>query len=288
MFFHFDLMGLDRSEEDFASYRKDGWKLTEFKRIFSSWDQAFAEKGWGSVFLDNHDFPRAVSRWGNDSEAHWYHSATMLQTFLLTMRGTPYFYQGGEIGMTNVNFDNIEDYRDVNTLNKYQYAKAKGLDLDEFIENEKPVARDNVRTPMQWDKSAHAGFTKSDPWIRVNQNYLKGINVADQESDQGSVLHYFRRMVSLRKNNPVLIHGTYELLLEDHEEVYAYTRSLGEECCLTLLNFSDQQVRIRLAGPIYTTAELLISNDPKNSDVFKSEQSFNMQPYQCLVYRIVE
>ncbi len=286
MFFHFDLMRLDRSEEDFASYRKEGWPLSEFKKVFGQWDKVFAEKGWGSIFLDNHDFPRAVSRWGNDSPQHWYNSATMLQTFVLTMRGTPYFYQGGEIGMTNVNFDSIEDYRDVNTLNKYQFAKESGKDLDAFIENEKPVARDNVRTPMQWDDTSNAGFSTAEPWIPVNPNYQQSVNVADQEADTGSVLHFFRKMVALRKANPVLIYGQYESLLEDHEGVYIYTRSLDDIQFLVLLSFSVKTEVIHLEKELYNKASLLISNDPENAVISKTDHSFEIKPYQSMIYEL--
>ena len=286
MFFHFDLMRLDRSEEDFASYRKEGWPLSEFKKVFGQWDKVFAEKGWGSIFLDNHDFPRAVSRWGNDSPEHWYHSATMLQTFVLTMRGTPYFYQGGEIGMTNVNFERIEDYRDVNTLNKYQFAKESGKDLDEFIEDEKPVARDNVRTPMQWDRTTNAGFSTAEPWIPVNTNYQQAINVADQEADAGSVLHFFRKMVALRKANPALIYGQYKSLLEEHEGVYSYTRSLNDVRFLVLLSFSTKTEFIQLEEDLYNEARLLISNDPENALKNRSDHSFEIRPYQSMVYEL--
>ena len=287
MFFHFDLMSLDRNEEDFASPSKEKWKLTAFKKIFSDWDQVFAEKGWGSVFLDNHDFPRAVSRWGNDDPEHWYNSATMLQTFLLSMRGTPYFYQGGEIGMANVNFDNIEDYRDVNTLNRYESVKSKGGDLNAFIENEKPVARDNVRTPMQWDRSAHAGFTSSEPWIKVNSNYLRAVNVAEQEEDEGSVLNYFRQMITVRKNNLALIYGRYELLLEDDEQVYAYSRTLGNECLLILLSFSTEACAISLEDLQYKEAYPLISNVEEDQMAPKTDHQFNLEPYQASIYKLV-
>lgn len=286
MFFHFDLMSLDRSREDFASYRKEGWKLTEFKKVFSDWDQVFSKKGWGSVFLDNHDFPRAVSRWGNDSPGHWHHAATMLQTFLLTMRGTPYFYQGGEIGMTNVNFDRIEDYRDVNTLNKYQFARDNGKDLSEFIENEKPVARDNVRTPMQWDNTANAGFTEADPWIPLNKNFINGINVSHQEKDPGSVLSFFKRMVAIRKNHLVLVYGQYQLLLEDHEKVYIYLRSLGKDRCLIILSFSEDKETVEVDPDLFQSARLLISNAPESAPELKSDHIFELRPYQSLVYEL--
>lgn len=163
MFFHFDLMSLDRDGDEVFWMRKEKWKLTEFKKIHTNWDKIFAKKGWGSIFLSNHDFPRSVSRWANDKSAHWHNSATMLHTFLLTMRGTPYFYFGDEIGMTNVGFNTIEDYKDINTLNRYELLKQNNISLKDFIENEKDAARDNARTPMQWDTSVNSGFTSSTP-----------------------------------------------------------------------------------------------------------------------------
>ncbi len=288
MFFHFDLMRLDRSEADFASPREGGWKLTEFKRVFTEWDTVFAEKGWGSVFLDNHDFPRAVSRWGNDSEEHWYHAATMLQTFLLTMRGTPYFYQGGEIGMTNVDFNSIEQYRDVNTLNRYESVKNNGGDLEQFLENEKPVARDNVRTPMQWDATKHAGFTSGEPWIGLNSNFEKGINVQAQEEAAESVLRYFRKMVKMRKDHLTLVYGDYQLLLEEHEEIYAYTRTLGKERILVLLSFSTEPISVTVDEIEAKELELLISNIPEHAEETKTDFRFSVRPYQCMVYKILD
>jgi len=160
-----------------------------------------------------HDFPRSVSRWGNDSEAYWRNSATMLHTFLLTMRGTPYFYFGDEIGMTNVRFDTITDYRDINTLNRYELLKKEGIDLKAFIENEKEASRDNARTPMQWSEGKNAGFTTEKPWINLNPNYQKGINVATQEKDENSVLNYFKKMVQLRKEHLGLVYGTFRIHL---------------------------------------------------------------------------
>ncbi|CAN0605360.1 unnamed protein product, partial [Ectocarpus sp. 12 AP-2014] len=173
--------------------REDKWKLTEFKKIHSDWDETFAKKGWGSMFLSNHDNPRTVSRWGNDAPEHWHNSATMLHTFLLTMKGTPYFYYGDEIGMSNIRFDTIDDYQDINTLNRYELLKQQGVDLDTFIENEKEASRDNGRTPMQWDNSENAGFSGAKPWLKVHPNHKNGLNVAEQEKDKDSVLNYFKK-----------------------------------------------------------------------------------------------
>ncbi len=284
MFFHFDLMSLDRDGDEVFWMRSDKWKLTEFKKIHSDWDTVFAKRGWGSMFLSNHDFPRSVSRWGNDSPEHWRNSSTMLHTFLLTMRGTPYFYFGDEIGMTNVRFDTIEDYKDINTLNRYELLKQSDISLEDFIENEKEAARDNARTPMQWDSSAHSGFTESKPWIKVNSNYKTGINVAAQENDSESVLNYFKQMVQLRKNHLGLVYGDYELLLEDNEEVYAYTRIFESEKYLILLSFSEKETTVNLEEVSFKNAELLISNDTTLKS--QSTPNFYLKPYQACVYEL--
>lgn len=241
MFFHFDLMALDRDGDEVFWMREDKWKLTEFKKIFREWDEIFKTKGWGSLYLSNHDFPRAVSRWGNDAPEHWRNSATLLQTFLLTMRGTPYFVFGDEIGMTNIRFENISDYRDINTINRYELLKQQGVDEATFIENEKEASRDNARTPMQWDESKQAGFTKATPWIQVNQNHKTGVNVAQQENDANSVLNYFRKIAQLRKTHLGLVYGDYEEFLKDNESVYAYTRTWEDQKYLVLLNFRDRK-----------------------------------------------
>ena len=282
MFFHFDLMALDREEKEVFLMRKDKWKLSEFKKIHSDWDAAFAQKGWGSMFLNNHDFPRSVSRWGDDSEANWHHSATMLQTFLLTMRGTPYFYYGEEIGMTNIEFDRISEYRDINTLNRYQTLKREGGDLEAFLLNEKDASRDNARTPMQWDGSKNAGFSKQRPWLRVNGNHTNGINVASQENDPNSVLNHFRKMVHIRKQHLGLIYGSYRLLQQNNEDIYAYTRTLDRERYLVILGFTDKKSTIVLGEIEFDRADLLISNDGHRAHT--GGNVFELMPYQACVY----
>ncbi|WP_396637296.1 alpha-glucosidase [Maribacter sp. R77961] len=284
MFFHFDLMSLDRDGDEVFMMRKGKWKLTEFKKIHTDWDTVFAEKGWGSMYLNNHDFPRSVSRWGDDSKTHWYNSATMLQTFLLTMRGTPYFYYGEEIGMTNIKFQNIGDYKDINTLNRYETLKNEGGNLEAFIENEKDASRDNARTPMQWDTTKNAGFSDEKPWIKVNANYAEGINVTSQENDRGSVLNYFRKMVQIRKDNLGLIYGSYELLVPDNEKVYAYTRTLEKEHYLILLSFSREREILKLEQFENQNAKLIISNDDAVSHV--KDGVFKVRPYHAMVYSI--
>nr|WP_299066839.1 alpha-glucosidase [uncultured Allomuricauda sp.] len=284
MFFHFELMSLDRDGDEVFWMREDKWKLTEFKKIHSDWDETFAEKGWGSMFLSNHDNPRTVSRWGNDSPEHWHNSATMLHTFLLTMKGTPYFYYGDEIGMSNIRFDTIDDYQDINTLNRYELLKQQGVDLDTFIENEKEASRDNGRTPMQWDNSENAGFSGAKPWLKVHPNHKNGLNVAEQEKDKDSVLNYFKKMVQLRKDHLGLVYGDYQLLLEDNEQVYAYTRSMDDENYLILLSFSEEKANLELDDLASSTLDLLISNDQHVA--LQGSSSFELNPYQACVYKI--
>ncbi|THD68014.1 alpha-glucosidase [Robertkochia marina] len=284
MFFHFDLLALDRAPGEVFKMRSDPWKLTEFKEIHSKWDAVFAEKGWGSIFLCNHDFPRSVSRWGNDDKAYWRNSATMLQTFSLSMRGTPYIYQGEEIGMTNIRFDSIEDYRDINTLNAYHKAAHNCDDLHAFLENEKDASRDNARTPVQWDNTRHAGFTQGEPWIKVNPNYKTGLNVAAQEADPDSVLNYFRKMIKVRKTHKTLTYGKYKLVEKDHEQVYAYTRSHQNEQYLVLLNFSTNEVEFPVSSLDFKKGVLLISNDIAPEAL--PSGYIRLHPYQACIYKL--
>lgn len=285
MFFHFDLMSLDRASGEVFKMREDGWKLSEFKKVFNDWDAAFAQHGWGSQFLANHDFPRSVSRWGNDTPEHWRNSATLLQTFLLTLRGTPYFYQGDEIGMTNVRFTDINDYRDINTINRYKTVKNRGGDLEAFMDGEQHIARENARTPMHWNTTKHAGFTKVEPWIKLNPNYKDGVNVAQQHKDKNSVLSYFKKMTSIRKENPALVYGAYECILPTHEHVYCYTRTLEDQRFLILLNFSDKIERFSLPLEVHYNRKIkVISNDKVLDD--KTFKEFLLRPWQAIVYQL--
>lgn len=285
MFFHFDLMSLDRAPGEVFTMREGGWKLSEFKKIFNDWDAAFANNGWGSQFLSNHDFPRAVSRWGNDTAEHWRNSATLLQTFLLTLRGTPYFYQGDEIGMTNVCFTDIDDYRDINTINRYKTVENRGGDLEAFMTGEQHVARENARTPMHWDDSENAGFSKVEPWIKVNPDFKKGVNVAEQIKDKNSILSYFKKMTTIRKQNPALVYGTYTCILPEHEQVYCYTRTLQDERFLILLNFSDDIERFSLPLEVrYNRKIKVISNDKILDD--KTFKEFLLRPWQTVIYKL--
>lgn len=254
------------------------YSLADFKSIYSKWDSAFAEKGWLSIFLANHDQPRMVSHWGNDSPAFAAVSSKMLTTFIMTMRGTPYYYNGDEIGMKNIRFARIEDYRDIATINKYKETKHNGGDLAAFLQGQQQTSRDNSRTPFQWDSTANAGFTTGTPWIEVNPDYTS-VNAAAQENDPQSVLNYFRRAVQLRKDNLVLVYGKYTLLDKDNPDVYAYTREGYGKKMLIILNFRSHPSTAQ-TGIDLTHAKLLLDNysDPSAVDT--------LRPYEARVYEL--
>jgi oligo-1,6-glucosidase len=261
-----DLVDADRNELNMAYpfecvdiAKPGGYKLTTLKEAFSRWDSTFATKGWMSIFLANHDQARMVSRFGTDTPEFKDYSAKMLNTFILSMRGTPYCYLGDELGMTNIRFDKIEDYNDMPTLNEYTRLKKTGGDLKKFMENLKFSCRDNGRTPFQWDNTANAGFTTGKPWLKVHPNYVT-LNAAAQESDANSVLNYFRKMVQLRKKELTLVYGKYTLLDAKNESIYAYTRELNGRKLLVLLNFKPKAAKADLAGIDLSKAKVLINN----------------------------
>ncbi|MCX8020154.1 MAG: alpha-glucosidase [Chitinophagaceae bacterium] len=239
MAYHFEAVDFGYQPGKYKTPDPKGWDLVKWKKIFARWDSAMVEKGWNTVYLGNHDQPRMLTRWGNDSVPYRNSAAKMLSTFILTMRGTPYYYYGDEIGMSNIKFNRIEDYKDVELLTNYAQLKSKGGDLREFLEAMKITSRDNGRTPMQWNSSVHAGFTKGTPWLPVNSNY-KFVNVAAQEQDSSSVLNYFRRLIKYRKNNKILIYGSFRLVDEQNPDVFAYVRETKEKKILVALNFKNK------------------------------------------------
>jgi oligo-1,6-glucosidase len=200
------------------------------------------------------------------------------------MRGTPYYYMGDELGMSNIKFDNIDDYKDIMTINWYQLTKAEGGDLDKFMESHKLCARDNARTPVQWDDSENAGFTTGTPWIKVNPNYVD-VNAAAQENDPDSELNYFRKLNQVRKDNLTLIYGAYTLLLAEHTEIYAYTRTLDDDVILVLLNYSDKTVTINqadLAGVDVSNGTILLNN---TASLDVTADTVTLTPYQAVLVR---
>lgn len=259
------------------------WSLVAFKQIYSGWDSVFAHKGWGTIYLGNHDQPRMVTRWGNDAPQYREASSKMLTSFLLTMRATPYYYNGDELGMTNIKFDRIEDYRDIETIAAYNKLKNEGGDLQQFIEDQKTGgARDNGRTPFQWTDGANAGFTTGTPWIKVNDN-KNVINEVVEDKDPNSPLNYFRKMVKLRKALPELVYGAYQLLDENNPQVYAYTRILGEKKVLVVMNFSTKEATFQLPPAVGKPGAVLINNLPK---YHFSGNVFDLSPYQAMIVRL--
>jgi oligo-1,6-glucosidase len=283
MVFQFQHMSLDSDPNTDSSRRSiSPWHLLDLKKVMSRWQTGLQDRGWNSIYLTNHDQPRAVSRFGNDKE-YRVESAKMLATFTLMLQGTPYIYQGEEIGMTNVAFDTIEDYRDVETRNIYrEMVDENGFDVKDVLDLIHAKSRDNARTPMQWDASAHAGFTKGMPWIRVNPNYPK-INVEQALADRNSIFYYYQRLIRLRKTIPAVVYGKYELILPEHEEIYAFTRSLDDIRLLVILNFTKNKPIFTLPNTIdMDQAELLIGNYP----VPRSEeiQFLTLRPFEARVY----
>jgi len=264
--------------------KPEGYSLLHFKEVFSRWDSAFAVHGWLSIFLSNHDQARLVSRFGNDSPAFRERSAKMLATFLMTMRGTPYLYNGDELAMTNIRFSKIEDYRDMSIKNEYQHQKDIHADTLQFLERSKFDSRDNGRTPFQWDDSRNAGFTTGIPWIAVNPNYTY-INAALQEKDPNSCLNYFRSLVRLRKNNRVLVYGQYRLLDKYNPQVYAYIREGEGKKMLILLNFSATEAKTELNLPL-AGAKLLLSNYAEEKSLKGNRAAIPLRPYEAVIFQL--
>lgn len=260
-----------------------GYSLLNFKEIFSRWDSAFADKGWLAIFLANHDQARMVSRFGNDSPEYRDLSSKMLSTFILTMRGTPFYYNGDELGMTNAGFDKIEDFRDVQTLNEYRHQQNIGADMKKFMERIEFESRDNGRTPFQWNSSANGGFTTGTPWIKLASNY-KAINQASQEKDPNSCLNYFRKLVAMRKHYLTLVYGKYTLLDRNNQKVYAYTRDEKSHRFLILLNFSAQNAQTD-SGLDLKNSELLLCNY-KKAPARPTSSAMTLRPYEALIFQL--
>ena len=284
-----DLVDADRNELQTAyhfeyvdmSRTPDGYTLAEFKDVFTRWDSAFAEKGWIAIFLSNHDNARLVNRFGNPSPEFRTPSTQMLNTFLLSMRGTPYTYYGDEIGMTNIDMPTIKEYVDVDALGKYQTAVDNNEDLEAFMKVLNYSSRENGRTPMQWDDSEHAGFSSATPWKRVNDNYTT-INVAAQNTDPNSILNHFRVMTRVRTDNPVLVYGRYEIKQREHPTVYAFTRTLGDVQMLVLLNFSDSNATIALPELGQSSATVINNYD----ELVIEGDAATLQPYQAVILNL--
>lgn len=259
MIFQFEHVDLDSGPQ--GKWDVVPLTLPRLKESLGRWQDGLAEVGWNSLYFGNHDQPRSVSRFGNDDPVHRVRSATALATVLHLHRGTPYVYQGDELGMTNADFDSVEDLRDVESVNHYWTAVAAGASPDEVMSAIRRKSRDNARTPMQWDDSPHAGFTTGEPWLPVHPHHAE-INVASQRDDPDSVLHHYRALIALRHREPVVGHGSFRMLLPDHEQIYAFTRHLEDTSLLVEANLSDVEgVRPDLPDvEAWSGAEPVLSN----------------------------
>jgi oligo-1,6-glucosidase len=271
MIFHFGHMFMDQG----AGGRFDPvpWTMSGFKKVFKTWDEAFERKGWGSVFLGNHDFPRMVSRWGNDKE-HWEKSSKLLITLLLSMRGTPFIFQGDEIGMTNTKLNSVSESNDIETLNGWLEVQKRGVSERDFLKAANYSGRDNARTPMQWSSGREGGFTTGKGWMEVNPN-TTFINVEAQIVDDQSILNYFRKMVSLRKANPVLTYGSYTPIETGLDHVFTFTRQLEKEKVMIMLNFSDHTIKFPIEDR--HTLRQLIGN-------YGDNEKSSLQPWEAVIF----
>lgn len=283
MVFQFEHMGVDSNPEGFGKWNDEKFKLVDLKRVLSKWQNDLAGKGWNSLYWNNHDQPRAVSRFGNDSPAWRVLSAKMLAINLHFMQGTPYIYQGEELGMTNVFFEQVEDYDDLEIHNAWReyVEESKLIPPEKMLSFISASGRDNARTPMQWSAEENAGFTTGKPWLGLNPRY-KEINAEQAVADEDSIFHFYRRLIELRHSTPLMITGTYELLDNAEnpldEEVYAYLRTGDNESLLVICNFTDRQLT-RTFEQLDDSSELLLSNYP--DDAVET-----LRPYEGKVYRI--
>lgn len=283
MVFQFEHIGLDeikgKSKWDLANL-----DFVELKKVFSKWQAELEGCGWNSLFWNNHDLPRIVSRWGNDKGEYRKLSAKMLATILHMQKGTPYIYQGEEIGMTNVKFDSIEDYKDIETLNMYKERIDKGYDRNDIMNSIYVKSRDNARTPMQWSKEQNGGFTKGIPWIRVNENY-KDINVDEALRDKDSVFYHYKALINLRKENDVIIYGTYNCIDINHKAIYSYVRELNGIKFLVVANFYDKIEKFILPQNIhYDKCQLILSNYKDSNNI---PNEIVLRPYEALIYKLI-
>lgn len=273
MIFQFEHMMLDQKNKKDSSEKWDlaPLKIADLKEVISKWQIALGNQGWNSLFWNNHDLPRIVSRWGNDNE-YWLESAKLFAILLHFLKGTPYVYQGEEIGMTNITVDSIDQVDDIEARNMYFDRLKKGYDEQTLLHAINIKGRDNARTPMQWDDSENAGFTTGKPWLPVNQNYKK-INVHAQLNDPNSILNVYRFLINYRKNNPLVVYGDYQLL-ESHKNIFAYTRTYEGKTLLVVANISNNMDQFDLSK-FDLADEVLIANAP----IDLSKDLVSLPPY---------
>lgn len=281
MVFQFEHVGI--GDGAYGKWTVDRYDFMEFKEIMNRWQENLAEDTWNSLFLDNHDQPRCVSRFGNDSDEYREISAKMLATCIHMMKGTPYVYQGEELGMTNAYFDDLSKYRDIESLQYYkEYTEAGCIDPDTMMRALQLRGRDNARTPMQWNTQENAGFTDGEPWIEVNPNY-NIINAEAQVGKEDSVFSYYKKLIELRKNNEIVVYGSYRGLEKDNEKLFVYERELNGEKLLVVCNFTDEIAEFIMPEDVdLTKAECWISNIGRK----EFEQKMQLHAYEAFVLHI--
>ena len=274
MVFQFEHVMLDQEEG------KEKWDLSplpfvELKKNFAKWQKELHGSGWNSLFWNNHDLPRIVSRWGNDKE-YRVESAKMLATILHGMQGTPYIYQGEELGMTNVRFPDITHYRDIETLHMYEERLEAGYKKEDIMKSIYAKSRDNARTPMQWNNHTNAGFTNGTPWIEVNPNYIE-INAENESKDPESIYNYYKKLIELRKINEIFTEGEFQLLLEEDPQIFAYTRTTKTETMCVIANFTAEPAPCSLLEKWKQTEQVIHNYNTENTDGI-------LRPYEAIIY----
>ena len=277
MVFQFEHMDVD-SDEKSGKWTTRKMDLRDLKKILTRWQKGLQDIAWNSLYWENHDQPRSVSRFGNDSDEYREISAKMLATCIHMMQGTPYVYQGEELGMTNCPFNTLDNFRDLESINAFHELTEQGkMTEEDMMAAIGYKGRDNARTPMQWDDSAYAGFSTANPWIMVNPNYTK-INAKDQINREDSVFKYYQKLIKLRHESELIVYGTYDLILDDDKDIYAYIRTLGDEKLIVYCNFSENTREVELPEE-FTNGKVLISN---YIDA-KVNHKITLRPYEAIV-----
>lgn len=277
MVFQFEHMDVD-SDEKAGKWTTRKMDLRDLKKILTRWQKGLQDIAWNSLYWENHDQPRSVSRFGNDSDEYREISAKMLATCIHMMQGTPYVYQGEELGMTNCPFNTLDNFRDLESINAFHELTEQGkMTEEDMMAAISYKGRDNARTPMQWDDSAYAGFSTANPWIMVNPNYTK-INAKDQVNREDSVFKYYQKLIKLRHESELIVYGTYDLILDDDKDIYAYIRTLGDKKLIVYCNFSENTREVEIPEE-FVNGKVLISN---YSDA-KANQKITLRPYEAIV-----
>ena len=280
MIFQFELMGIDGIRS--GNWDPKPYTLPQLKQLFEKWQTGLEEKGWNSLFWGNHDFPRVVSRFGNDREPYREKSAKMLAVLLHGMKGTPYIYQGEEIGMTNVSGLRIEDYQDIESVNFAEDRKKEGWEEEKIRTYLARNSRDHARTPMQWNAEKHAGFTAGTPWMAENQNYEE-INVENSRKNPDSLFYFYQKLIALRRKNDTLVYGDFRLIEEENPDIFAYERNLGEKKLIVLCNFRDTAAEMKARYDL-TKGTVLIHNDTESL----TKEVWKLQPYEAYMIELLQ